>query len=83
MIFRALLSAADANRKKKMAKRNLKKEKAARNEIFAKLHKKERDEEKKKVPTYANWCRVLGHPASCSCTLPSREEVIAASRSRR
>jgi len=66
-----------------MAKRNLKKEKALRNEIYAKAHKKERDEEKKRTPTYANWCRVPGHPSSCSCNLPSREEIIAASRARR
>lgn len=64
-----------------MAKRNLKKEKALRNEIYAKAHVKEKDDEKKK-PTYANWCRVEGHPSSCSCTLPTREEVIAATRRR-
>jgi len=65
-----------------MAKRNLKKEKAERNEIFAKAHKKERDEEKKK-PLFANWCRIKGHVPSCSCVYPSREEVIEASRGRR
>jgi hypothetical protein len=73
----------DVNRKKRMAKRNLKKEKALRNEVFAKLHKKEREEEKKRIPTYANWCRVPGHPSSCSCILPSKDEVVAVSRVRR
>lgn len=25
---------------------------------------------------YANWCRVEGHPADCSCTLPNPSEII-------
>lgn len=60
-----------------MAKRNLKVEKRLRNEVFAKLHQKDK-KEKKRSP-WLNWCRTAGHPASCSCNLPSKEEVIRAS----
>lgn len=54
-----------------MAKRNLKKEKAIRNEYYAKKWKKDDEEEEnphqKKKAKYDSWCRVKSHPAECSC----------------
>lgn len=71
-----------------MSKHNKAKlEKQLRNEIYAarfeKEEPKERRPKKKPLPKYANWCRIEGHPASCSCVLPSRQEVIALSSRRR
>jgi hypothetical protein len=55
-------------------------EKAERNEINAKRFQSR--SKKSRMGQYKNWCRMPGHPASCSCTLPSREEVIQAGRRR-
>lgn len=71
-----------------MSKHNKAKlEKVERNEVYAlRFKKKDKDErhgKKRPVAKFANWCRITGHPASCSCNLPSREEVVAASSRRR
>lgn len=63
-----------------MSKHNRSKlEKAERNKVYADKFKKDR--EKKKPQRRAdNWCMVKGHPLSCNCIYPSREEAIALSR---
>lgn len=63
-----------------MSKHNKAKlEKDERNKLDALRFKKDR---KKKIRHRRadNWCRIAGHPYSCNCVYPSREEVIAASR---
>ena len=65
-----------------MAKRNLKKEKAARNEEYAKVYRLDKTD-KKRPGTFNNWCRTEGHPPNCQCVYPTRAEIIEASRSRR
>jgi hypothetical protein len=69
-----------------LRKINQKKEKRERNEIYAKRFEKEKPIKvrgtKREDSKYANWCRTEGHPPSCSHNLPSRDEVIAASRKR-
>lgn len=56
-----------------MAKRNAKQEKRLRNELYAKKYEKEDEDtpKKKRSPkdaTFANWCRMPGHPSTCRCT---------------
>lgn len=62
-----------------MAKIDAAQEKRDRNKIYAEKFKKDK-KRKRPVAQYLNWCRTEGHPATCSCAYPSREEVIAASR---
>lgn len=65
-------------------------EKRERNEIYSLRFKKVNPKNdttskrtKSKGGRFSNWCRVDGHPASCSCLLPSREEVVSLSYKRR
>ncbi len=65
-----------------MAKRDAALEKRTRNEEDADKHKGKAKRDKERGRT-ANWCRIAGHPLTCSCNLPSRDEIIEASRARR
>jgi hypothetical protein len=62
-----------------MRKIDQKAEKRARNELYAEKYRKTRDR-RKRHGTFKNWCRVKGHPATCSCNLFSREELITLGR---
>jgi len=56
-----------------MAKKiNAKKEKALRNEAYAKQFRKRtpgrKDRDKKRLGgPWGNWCRIKGHPQNCGC----------------
>ncbi len=64
-----------------MRKINLRKEKQERNKLYAKRFEKsyeEKQEAKKNERKdkafggkYGRWCRIKGHPISCSCVYPT------------
>lgn len=59
-------------------------EKVERNKEYAEKFKDKKKEKekskKKKTPTYANWCRIAGHPSSCQCVYPLRSEIPVGGR---
>ncbi len=70
-----------------MKKIDQKAEKNERNKVYALKFKKdkkkvteEQQARKKRGGTYGQWCRTEGHPPTCNCAYPSRDEVVAASR---